>query len=1616
MTTPERSFAGRFTRRGRLRNRWAEALTEQDPIRRLRSLLDLQQEFVDHAKALAPLWPSYVAGVLEVGGATSENLSELEKHGAAVAERSGGRLALADAWSALIAARDARGEHDIANLRITELYWSADLPAPAKASAARQLARRHADTPNFWPVYVEHLAGSDPSSEPEMAVILAAGLTVGFEVPLDRISTAGELADSLRNRGVAVPGIDLARGFAALCFIDDPNAAVAPLESAWLYDKSETALVALVSAWLRAGAHARLAALLSELTAPRVVSELAELSAMLHWLDDADVPGSCPSTVSRLSALNVRVEAGDRLDYAIGRAHLLEGDAAEAARILVPLADRHPGRPDWNYHAAWALLLLGDRDGVKRRFDATEPSQRWTIGLLLMEADPGSAEAIRLMIPTNGIDATAISLIADRAELIRTGTASPERSSTIRGSGAAKLENLRGGVAAGIAAEDARSTGKWLRDPSFLRLPLADRLLWQGLCSSQTSLIERAADELGYARAALVLSVLTRDPSRLDRLRHRTDPTIELLRAWADPGTAQSRLATLGDRAHYARGQLLLADKDFAAATEEFRTASAQRDAVPRDVATLHWVTSVAAGAEPVERPGARLDRSGGSPWLTWAVALLSADDPDPDPDADAAKHLVSVLTKAEAPPAAAIRAAAAVIAKAALRSTEPSLTALTVLTAELAAATGDPEALRMRELVSAGAARAADAGLDADTDITGAPTALVAAERALASGDNARALRALRSAPEDDTAASRICHQAVEALTGSPSQPPEPWSPAQRLLVAAGQADEAPALAVQTLMPLLRERDLTGIVNLHNALPHLQAGVSSRRVPDYLSRLVRQVTGELDDPRATARHLAGIGDHEAAEPFWRKAIDVPDPAARAEYAAVLCHRAVLARRRGDDLRAADHLLLAARVRQTSTSPFAVIDKAEITTLNKRVERVPQGVARARTAIQHALGVARDRGDETRVLLCLERLDAYIRNGTPAESPLVTWAERLILGWCVDRLIGKLFPADDAHDAAGRFGMFEHAVDTDGTLLFALLDQDWGRALEAWGKSLAKQSTSVPLRHSLAVLYRERALAGSDAVSSLATATLLWARLLSTPKFWAGQREEVRADQQRLRSEVMRELLSEHAVRGQRELTAGAADVATPHLRCIIDCADVAAVDKALDRLGLKIALPADPERFADVAAVAREALDGWVSDLIDAAQEVVDDPAAVAKSGLDGDYESGIKVLRPFLELRVPVRRLLQTALRWYNEWCMALYSADDLKRLAEVCRAASEVAEQLEPLCDRKKVLDPGNQTLSRHLMLRGFTERDAAKAIKVFNQALVWDPGNSNAASLLEDAKLGLVHQRFEEAMSAINAGKLEAALNVLKGIETGGSEEEMRRDLMAKVHFMRAARAVEQRNLTSARDDLRRAADLAADPVSREVIEGKLAVVKLEIALRDKKWAAAKELVREGVPNKDDSLEMAAALNARAVELENEFQQVLAKFETALLDVLKQVQSEIYGRYEPYFPGQDVYMDLYSSSGLRAGPGTTCAVCKGPTSVGRQALVRLLANRIRGQREYRVRVVDFWDEHRTLMCDSCRREWPDRADLRVSQDLLREAARLAPRNLVIRRNLKRVKEAE
>jgi len=1579
-------------------------------------LRELDTAFATSPRALAPLWPPYVASVLAVGGGTlsSDDLSDLEARGAVLAKASSGELGLADAWSTLIAARYARGEHDTACARMATLYWWADLPAASRAVLAGELAGRGADAPAYWAVYVEHLAtAAEPAAEPAMTAILAGRLAVGFDVDPERLAVAGELAERLAAAGVDLPGVQRALGYARLLVADDPVTAAEHLERARLADPDDdVALVGLVAAWVRGAAHHRLSDISAEEKPPEV-AEVAELGAVLGWLADPGVGGRCPATAARLAELPVAAQAGPWLAYARGRAHLLEGDATAAAELL-GLAS-HPRHPEWRYHEAWARLLLGDREGVARCAAASAHwAHRWLLGCLLMEVDPGGAEQVAGELAAAGLPPVATATVATRLALARTGTATstPDLPSGVPVE--VVVEVLRTGLGAGLADGDMPAVAERLAHPAFTRLPLADQLLWTGLAEDDDALIEHAADALGYPRAALVLTVLRRDPSRLGRLSARTDPTVELLRAWADPDTAEARLADLADdpRVRYARGRLLLACSEFAAASTEFHTCAGNPN-VPGDAAVLALATAFAAD------PDSRSELAGtpvGSDqtWLNWMIALAALAADPAAVDLTALDHLVAALSGVEAPSVEAVRVVAVGLAHARMTSRDRHRTdRLGALLQTLAQRTTDSEVRRLRELAAASAARHTPAAIGL-TD-TYAASALTTAEHALAEGEDARAVQALRATPADGSTESSFCHLAADIVAGDPvpntgemSAPDSPLGHAVRVLVAAATVEWDPDDAVRSLVPVLREHDLVGIVDLREALPRLLADAGRHRVPDHLARLVRRVivTDERTDPLRAACQLTGIGDHAAADQLWRRAL-AEDSGVADEYAAVLRHRAVVARRDDDTLAAAGCLLLAGRV-ATGLDPMPT--KKEYSRFHRAFWRTGRSRKdRRRSALRvewrttdRVLTTAQRAEAEDRVLLCFERLRRLAGEGPESED--VARACQLVLGLCIERLLGHLFPGAGGPDRTGRHRVLEDLVDRHGELLFALLDGGRVNVLRKWRLVLGEQSRVTAVHHALAVVHRERALADESAVDDLVVATGLWVLLLASRAFWARVGPAVREDQRALRADVARELLAAHSVRGGRALDAGAADWAHAHLRCLVACTTAAEdVVGLLDERDLPYRHAVEPEWFAEVAEVARRVLDGWVGDLLDTARKALTESAALIAdtTGVGTDYAGALKVLEPFHALGVPVRAVLETGLAWYNEWGMSLYQLGDEAGLGEVVAAAMAWADPLLPLCDKSDVLAPVNSTLSRHLMLRGHTEEDPRRSRELLREAVAWDAGNSNAHDLLVD-------QLLDEVDRAIDDQRYDDALDALEAIGPADTDVELvKRRLATMARVLRARAAVDRERFAEAHADLVAALEIAPDRVIRDTVTVKLRLVEAMTAVTDEDWSAlwrlVDNLVRQG--DRDARAVLASGLNARAVAMADDSEVSERPYADAVNEVAAAVRERL-----PFTTGS-----VANGSQPRRRSGVDCAVCGTASCANRTAVIDDVVLLLLTGVFQATSAVAFWETYLARMCGSCSiglRRLTARRTLATT--LFIAAQRLDPADPNVRRNVELMRE--
>jgi hypothetical protein len=370
-------------------------------------------------------------------------------------------------------------------------------------------------------------------------------------------------------------------------------------------------------------------------------------------------------------------------------------------------------------------------------------------------------------------------------------------------------------------------------------------------------------------------------------------------------------------------------------------------------------------------------------------------------------------------------------------------------------------------------------------------------------------------------------------------------------------------------------------------------------------------------------------------------------------------------------------------------------------------------------------------------------------------------ARHLVLELCVDRLLGHIFPAGpEFPQRYGRHRVLADVVARSPRLRRALLDGDEGEIQKAWSVCLTERRKDLRLHHTLAVLYRERALAtpaGADDDGRLVVATALWGLLLGTRDFWDEAGENVARWQGDLLTTLARELFTRHATEGRRVVAEGRFKAAEPHLRCLVaGQSGPEELVRILVGFGLPYRHIVDEQLSRQVGSIAREVLGGWCADVVRAARKVVDDPDAIAElpEGITNNWAGGIDVLQPFVRIGVPVKKLLRTGLEWYVKWWYNLNRLDDLARIRKQLEPAARFADGLIPLCTKGQGHKPENQALSRYFMFCGFATDDAAEKTSAQDKALEWNPNNDNARNLRVDAQIGELLDKVSDAIDEKN----------------------------------------------------------------------------------------------------------------------------------------------------------------------------------------------------------------------------------------------------------------------
>jgi tetratricopeptide (TPR) repeat protein len=454
---------------------------------------------------------------------------------------------------------------------------------------------------------------------------------------------------------------------------------------------------------------------------------------------------------------------------------------------------------------------------------------------------------------------------------------------------------------------------------------------------------------------------------------------------------------------------------------------------------------------------------------------------------------------------------------------------------------------------------------------------------------------------------------------------------------------------------------------------------------------------------------------------------------------------------------------------------------------------------------------------------------------------LLEYAQNEELGIATSRLLSYIFSEDIGNfKNPGRYVFLESVIREDQQLLDALLKEARASALSQWQQALEGSGSDVQFHHGLAVLYQEQAVEsfnrGVPDERLWLMSTALWLHLLCTDEFWeyfsrarlteresSSRKDLDEAQQKALFQEAWQSILLLHNNYGRQDYAAGRYAQAGIHLKCLDLCRkDEKTIAKTLSGLGIPYKLEAsknkrkgveakkvfdvmansekkkasassfDSGRLDAVKSMAEGFLDDWGNTLVSEAEKITDNPEAIKNlpPGIRKNYQGGIRYLQPFIDIGIPVSRILRASLLWYCDWCYDLYTREDLKSVKELMVPSRKVADMLAPLCIKARGYMPENQALSTHYMLRGFTAGDPDQMIKEYEEALEWNPSNDNAQQLLGGATQQVLQKQLNTAIECAKRKQFKEAYDVLDSLEKQIKEKDEMNMARAVVNFTHA----------------------------------------------------------------------------------------------------------------------------------------------------------------------------------------------------------------------------------
>ncbi len=365
-------------------------------------------------------------------------------------------------------------------------------------------------------------------------------------------------------------------------------------------------------------------------------------------------------------------------------------------------------------------------------------------------------------------------------------------------------------------------------------------------------------------------------------------------------------------------------------------------------------------------------------------------------------------------------------------------------------------------------------------------------------------------------------------------------------------------------------------------------------------------------------------------------------------------------------------------------------------------------------------------------------------------------ANHLKLQYAACNLLTMMFPAmDEASKGSGRYAYLVGVIGRHTLLKEVLAKNEGGGVRQEWGKVVTQSlKDDARLLHFRAISYRDYILSQrtkAHEAGDWIKCTVLWVLMLCSEEFWiyfsskrsiaeSGERESLdEIEQDTLFYNAIEHIFAIHKLYGSQAFAANNYQEAKTHFYCLDLCQKgEQALLLELEEQKLRETFSLYSKQINWVKACAGKVFKEWTDALIREAKKATEDVDTLRSLKVSRNYKAGICILEAFIELDVPVSRVLATCLYWYNEWANELVKVKEYSQPYIIINSASKIAEKLITLCVKGEGYKKEKQVLSGYFMRRGsmYHHADEDQSTIWYLEALEWNPGNSTAKSWLKD----------------------------------------------------------------------------------------------------------------------------------------------------------------------------------------------------------------------------------------------------------------------------------------